>query len=107
MSIYRRRIYEFWIIGIIIFETILSLVVVYLEKRYQQEIIIKINKMSLIRIIYPFLLGYIFFILRGDLLSSLSYVIRFTAPYISVYMGIILLTSLSLGGRKQSESSTN
>ena len=42
----------------------------------------------IIRILYPFYLGFFLFILRGDLLSSLSYSIGFSLPII-IYNYII------------------
>jgi hypothetical protein len=49
-----------------------------------------------IELLYPFYIGFLFFILRGDLLSSLSYTIGFSIPvFVEVLLEHMLFKSVS------------
>lgn len=77
---------NFGIFGILIFPIILGIITKFSDLGY---IYIKKNnnkKITFIELIYPFSIGFLFFILRGDLLSSLSYYIGFMIPIIIIYI---------------------
>lgn len=63
---------NFGIIGLIIFSVLISRLCSYLDRLYWWG-----NSPS-IEIIYPFLIGFFFFLMRGDLLSSTAYLLGFT-----------------------------
>lgn len=72
--------------GVILFAVILSIIISRIDYRYELIIIEQIKKITVLRVIYPFILGFVFFILRGDLLSSVSYIIGFIFPIIILYI---------------------
>ena len=89
---------NFGIIGIVIFAIILG----YLNSRfdYNYEIKSKLNdSISILEIYYPALIGFLFFILRGDLMSSWAYTIGYFLPVLFLYLVdkfIILLKRVTI-----------
>lgn len=81
-----EAIINFGIIGVIIFAIVLAYIIKILNFRYKKIIIEGNKKIAIIRILYPFIIGFIFFIMRGDLLSSLSYMIGFCFPAIMLFV---------------------
>lgn len=77
---------NFGILGIILFAIILSLVSKFADESYARVIESESKYINFIEIFYPFSLGFLFFILRGDLMSSLSYYIGFMLPVIALYL---------------------
>lgn len=77
---------NFGILGVVLFAIILSLLSKFADESYARKIINKDKPVSFIEIFYPFSLGFLFFILRGDLLSSLSYYIGFIVPVILLWL---------------------
>lgn len=75
---------NFGLIGVIIFSCIFAISIAILSDRYCKLIEKNLldKEVTVIEVIYPFLLGFLFFILRGDLLSTLSYMIGFIMPII-------------------------
>jgi len=77
---------NFGILGVLIFAFILAIITKYCDIYYENIANINNNKIRFIEIIYPFSLGFLFFILRGDLLSSLSYYVGFIIPIIIIWL---------------------
>lgn len=75
---------NFGILGVIIFAIILALITKFADLKYFYEKRSKNKEITFIEIIYPFSIGFLFFMLRGDLLSSLSYFIGFMIPIICI-----------------------
>lgn len=74
---------NFGILGVVIFAIILGIITKLADSSYRY--VKKNNKnITFIDIVYPFSIGFLFFILRGDLLSSLSYYIGFMIPIILI-----------------------
>lgn len=71
---------NFGIIGVLFFAILMAYIVNKCDRKYKNGLVHNKTTISLISIIYPFLLGFIVFILRGDLLSSLSFTIGFLFP---------------------------
>ena len=68
----------FGIIGVIIFAVAIWFIIKYLDTIYwniQKE---KTKSVNVITILYPFYLWFFFFIFRGDLMSSFSYIVGFS-----------------------------
>lgn len=76
---------NFGILGVILFATFLGIFCYKMDSLY---IVMKRKKDYIFfpEIIYPFTLGFLFFILRGDLLSSLSYYIGFSVPILLIWI---------------------
>ena len=77
---------NFGIVGIVIFAIILAILLKKSTIKYEYVIMNKSRKIGVIELIYPFSIGFVFFIMRGDLLSSLSYLIGFIVPVIFLYI---------------------
>lgn len=77
---------NFGILGVLLFAIILALITKYGDKCYENVIRIDNSKVTFIEVVYPFSVGFLFFILRGDLLSSLSYYIGFMIPIIVLWV---------------------
>ncbi len=73
---------NFGVIGVIIFMFIFGLLIGNLDRVAWQ--IKKIGKQSLFVYYYYFLFGLVFFIMRGDLMSSLAYTISLTTSFLFV-----------------------
>lgn len=95
MAMYNTRVYDFYNVsaplvseayvnfgkvGIVIFGIALG----YLTKILDDKFIKESNHIAKIKIIYPFLMFHLFFILRGDLLSSWAYI------FVVIVTGIIM-----------------
>ncbi|ELC8465868.1 O-antigen polymerase [Clostridium perfringens] len=80
-------IINFGILGLILFAIVLAYFNTILDLRYKFSIGNKSGKLEIIQVFYPYIIGFIFFIMRGDLLSSLSFTFAFCFP-------IIILISL-------------
>lgn len=85
---------NFGIVGSIILSIILGMVLKKLDFLYFYDIRRGSDNITLIRQTYPFLIGFLFFILRGDLLSTLSYLIGFMVPSVVYYVIFRLLRIL-------------
>lgn len=70
---------NFGFIGVILFSYILAILTAYGDLAYYKSFS-NSKEIKFIELVYPFTLGFLFFILRGDLLSSLSYYIGFIMP---------------------------
>lgn len=92
---------NFGVLGVIIFAIVFSFTVTNMEYKYEYMIVNEIKNFSIIRILYPYMLGFVFFILRGDLLSSLSYVIGFCVPCIGLLIIDRLISNLSKNRRRK------
>lgn len=78
---------NFGLFGIGLFSIILAFITSKLDYSYEEMLVQGYKKISLISIIYPMLIGYIFFIMRGDLLSSLSYAIGYgIMPIVTLFV---------------------
>jgi len=74
---------NFGFLGLVLFAVILGLVLGYLDSdAFKYGFAFK-------RIIFVYLIGYLFFLMRGDLMSSFSYLIAFVVPVYFVYRLII------------------
>lgn len=73
---------NFGLVGVILFAIILAFITAKTDFTYYKNISTGIY--SIINLVYPFSVGFIFFILRGDLLSSLSFYIGFMVPVILI-----------------------
>lgn len=76
---------NFGILGVLIFSCILAIITKYGDKFYENIFTADNNNITFIEIVYPFSIGFLFFILRGDLLSSLSYYIGFMMPILLLW----------------------
>lgn len=77
---------NFGIVGVIFFAISLAFTNAWLNTKYSSLILQNSKDVTLIEVLYPFMLGFLFFIMRGDLLSSLSYTIAFIIPAIAFYI---------------------
>lgn len=77
---------NFGIIGVIIFAGVLGVLSKKLDNSYEGSIENEESTINYVDIVYPFTLGFLFFILRGDLLSSLSFYIGFMVPIIILFL---------------------
>lgn len=81
---------NFGLIGVILFAIIGSYIVCNLDHKYKYYIKTnredKTKSIPYIYIIYPFVVGLIFFVLRGDLMSSLAFSIGFILPAQILYV---------------------
>lgn len=75
---------NFGFFGIIIFAFFLALITSKADYSYENNLYK--TTISVTELIYPFSLGFLFFIMRGDLLSSLSYYIGFLIPVFLILM---------------------
>ena len=73
---------NFGIIGVIIFAIVFINIIQRTTFRYEYILRNNTKRIALLEMTYPFSLGFTFFIMRGDLLSSLSYLIGFLIPFI-------------------------
>lgn len=76
---------NFGILGVIVFAMLLSIISKFADESYARLEKSKGEYISFIEIVYPFSIGFLFFILRGDLLSSLSFYIGFMVPVIILW----------------------
>lgn len=76
---------NFGLIGVIIFSIVLAIITKNADKKFEFVINNNEKKCTFIEIVYAFSVGFLFFILRGDLLSSLSYYIGFVIPIIGIF----------------------
>lgn len=74
---------NFGIAGVVIFAVVMAIIIKKLDVNYQ-EVILKDSRqrISFIEILYPSLLGYLFFMLRGDLMTSFAYTVGYSMPAI-------------------------
>lgn len=77
---------NFGIIGVVIFASISSYVVTKIHYIYEIAIINENTKVTVVRILYPFIIGFAFFIMRGDLLSSFSFMLAFLTPCVLLWI---------------------
>lgn len=74
---------NFGILGVILFAIAMAFFVAKLDTKFYTY-----SKLNFIKIFYPVALGMIFFILRGDLMSSFAYTISFVVAAFLVYLSI-------------------
>ncbi len=73
---------NFGIFGIVLFAAIIGYIVARFDSKFY-----KCGKLSFIKVYYPLALGLIFFILRGDLMSSFAYSVSFAvAGYLVLFI---------------------
>lgn len=89
-----EAVINFGWIGIIVFAIALAYFIIKLSCSYEKLLNIDYEEVTLIRVIYPFIIGFVFFIMRGDLLSSLAFTVGFCIPAIVLYVIDSLLTKL-------------
>ncbi|MFE8698127.1 O-antigen polymerase [Cytobacillus sp. FJAT-53684] len=77
---------NFGILGVVLFAVILAMLCKFGDSKYEKCIYSENRNITFIELIFPFSIGFLFFILRGDLLSSLSYYIGFMAPVIILWL---------------------
>lgn len=77
---------NFGILGVILFAFVLGRLERRLDYSYQKSIELMNNKIEFIKLYYPIILGMLFFILRGDLLSSMAYTVGHIIPIILIYI---------------------
>ena len=77
---------NFGLFGVVLFAVILALICKSADTAYQKQVLANNKSVTFIELIYPFSLGFLFFILRGDLLSSFSYYIGFMVPVIILWI---------------------
>ncbi len=82
---------NFGLIGVVLFAIMFSYVSTYCQVEYDKSLSTNENKFKITNVIYPFLPGFAFFIMRGDLLSSISYLIGFVSPAIILYFFDIII----------------
>lgn len=75
---------NFGVIGVMLFAIILGRVTKFGDKTYEYLKDSKNKHISFIEVVYPFSIGFLFFILRGDLLSSISFYIGFMSSLIAL-----------------------
>lgn len=80
-------IVNFGIVGVILFAIILAFIIKYLDTLYWNSQREDIKSINVVTILYPFYLGFFFFIFRGDLMSSFAYLVGFS---ISAFIAQIL-----------------
>lgn len=83
---------NFGVIGIPIFAMIFGRILKIVDDCYKREEAKKIratsNNLKFIDIIYPFWMGFAFFMSRGDLMSSLAYTVGFTLAGLFLVIGV-------------------
>ncbi|MGO4928337.1 O-antigen polymerase [Fundicoccus sp. Sow4_F4] len=77
---------NFGILGVILFAVVLGRISKKADHRYKFSIENTKVEINYVDIVYPFTLGFLFFIMRGDLLSSLSFYIGFMLPVIVLFI---------------------
>lgn len=86
---------NFGLFGIVLFSVLLAFITSKLDYNYEEMVERSYKKVSLISIVHPMLIGYVFFIMRGDLLSSLSYAIGYgVMPIVTLFVLDRLLFSI-------------
>ncbi len=70
---------NFGIVGVILFAFILAKVGKWLDDTYWK------GRSQVVKVVYPFVVPFIFFLMRGDLLSSFSYLLGFSITVAFVY----------------------
>lgn len=73
---------NFNILGLILFALIMVILLGYIDKKYWNNR--KMNRVNMIDIFYPFLLGHIFTNCRGSLMTTLAYTIGQFCFFISL-----------------------
>lgn len=73
---------NFGVAGVILFAVILALISKWADSVYFRCVSDETKKVTFIELAYPFSIGFLFFALRGSLLSSISYYIGFMVPII-------------------------
>ncbi len=74
---------NFGIIGIAVFGMVLGIFLNKIDKQYWYSI--NFDNYKYLYFVYPFLIMFFFFMLRGDLLSSYAYIFGFTVATYSIY----------------------
>lgn len=77
---------NFGLVGVILFAIVLGKLSKVADYKYSYSIENNIKNINFVDLYYPFTLGFIFFIMRGDLLSSLSFYLGFMFPIIFLYL---------------------
>lgn len=73
-------------LGVIILAILLGTILKKLDSSYFQHINNSNSHISFIEIVFPFTIGFLFFMMRGDLLSSWGYYVGFMVPLFMVYI---------------------
>ncbi len=84
---------NFGILGVILFAITLAVLTKFGDVAYKKSVYSNSKEITIIELVYPFSIGFLFFILRGDLLSSLSYYIGFMVPVILLWLVQLLVFS--------------
>jgi len=84
---------NFGILGVILFAIILAVLTKFGDVAYKKSVYSNSKEITIIELVYPFSIGFLFFILRGDLLSSLAYYIGFMVPVILLWLVQLLVFS--------------
>lgn len=75
---------NFGLFGIIFMGFLLGKTIRYIDKMYWDNI--NINQSTFLYFVYPFLMMFFFFMLRGDLLSGIAFMTGFIAPSYLIYL---------------------
>lgn len=86
MSIIGEGYLNFGVIGVILFAFLLAIITSSSDCKMQKVKSSNSTIISYVELVYPFSIGFLFFILRGDLLSSFSYYIGFLVPFLIIYI---------------------
>jgi len=78
---------NFGFFGIILFAIVFGKIISLLDFLYY-KIAKEKDYLALFKLLYPFLLGFFFFMLRGDLMSSFAYVIAFAFSFIVFFVKV-------------------
>jgi len=72
---------NFGIFGILVFAFIFGKIIAALDCLYYVSVKDS-TRLTIYKVLYPFLLGFFFFMLRGDLMSSLAYTVAFVLSFV-------------------------
>lgn len=71
---------NFGILGMVLFAFVFGVLSTVIDRKYWENTTDS-QKISFVKIVYPFLLPYYFFMLRGDLMSSLAYTLSYVVTF--------------------------
>jgi oligosaccharide repeat unit polymerase len=76
---------NFGVVGVLLFAGLFAVILARLDQKYWEATPTAENEVTLLRLTYPFLVGFVIYIMRGDMLSSFSYTTGFvTASWLTL-----------------------
>ena len=72
---------NFGILGVFVFAFVFGKIIAALDCLYY-DLVKDSTRLTIYKVLYPFLLGFFFFMLRGDLMSSLAYTVAFVLSFV-------------------------